>query len=592
MSPLRTVLASALAALALAGTAYGAAPSSVTLSPSTAIKRAGTERCVMATVRDASDNPVPRVLVRFSVAGANTASGQKWTGTLGRARFCYTGTKTGTDTITAFVDTDRDGAKDASEPSRQATTTYRNAAPARVGLVPATDQEFAETERCVVATVRDAFGNPVVRSRVRFLVRGANPRGVNVGTNAYGRAPFCYTGRDPGEDRISAFADWDSDGIRDSSEPVKTATKTWMPAPSAGIVGPETMVFDWSEDKCDSNDIPDLPARAFRDYRGQVQLISTHYRNRRLKGPSLGQLTHTCEVVMSSGRDPSPAHFNDYEWLASPYTLNGRRVFALVHNEYRGNLYPGCPSGSYRRCWYNSLTLAVSTDGGDSYGQAPAPGHRVASAAYRYLGDFGPIGIRSPSNIVSRPGGYYYALVWAMGYGAQEQGTCLIRTKWLGAPSSWRAWGGYGFGVRFANPYTEDVVPGRHDCKPVSWPQINVMTDSLTFNTYLNRFVLVGARGKTLPGGRTVYGFYFSQSRDLIHWSERKLIKETELMWTYRCGDQDPLAYPSILDPASTSRNFETTGKRVWLFFTRLHYVSCRQTLDRDLLRVPLEFQK
>jgi hypothetical protein len=584
--------ASALLALALVGTAYGAAPSSLTLGPPTAVKTAGTERCVMATVRDASENPVPHILARFSVAGANTASGRKWSGTLGKARFCYTGAKAGADTISAFADTDRDGTKDAGEPRGEATTIYRAAAAASLGLTPATDQEFARTERCVTATVRDAFRNPVRRKGIRFSITGANPKRGNRATNIHGRASFCYMGRQAGEDRIAAHGDWDWDGTKDPNEPVRAASKTWMPAPSARIVGPETMVFDWSQDKCDSNDIPDLPARAFRDYRGRVQLIATHYRNRRLTGPSLGQLTHTCEVVMPSGHDPDPANFNNHEWIAAPYTLNGKKIFALVHNEHRGNLYPGCPSGNYIRCWYNSLTLAVSTNGGDAYGQVSAPAHLVASAGYRYLGDFGPIGILTPSNIVHRPGGYYYALIRAAGHGAQARGTCLMRTKRLDVPGSWRAWGGRGFGVRFANPYTASVVPEDHDCKPVSYPQIDVMTDSLTFNTYLDRFVVVGGSTKKLTGGKTVGGFYFSQSRDLVHWSERKLIKPTPLYWTRKCDDPDALAYPSVLDPASTSRNFETVGKRAYLYFTRRHYEGCDGTLDRDLLRVPIEFQK
>jgi hypothetical protein len=85
---------------------------------------------------------------------------------------------------------------------------------------------------------------------------------------------------------------------------------------------------------------------------------------------------------------------------------------------------------------------------------------------------------------------------------------------------------------------------------------------------------------------------YFSLSKDLIHWSERRLIREAELPWTYRCGDHNPILYPSLLDPGSQSRNFETTGRHPYLYFTRLNYSSCEMTADRDLLRVPVELGK
>ena len=52
------------------------------------------------------------------------------------------------------------------------------------------------------------------------------------------------------------------------------------------------------------------------------------------------------------------------------------------------------------------------------------------------------------------------------------------------------------------------------------------------------------------------------------------------------------MIYGSVLDPDSTSRNFETSGRHPYLYFTRLHYKACVQTLDRDLVRVPIQFSK
>jgi hypothetical protein len=81
-------------------------------------------------------------------------------------------------------------------------------------------------------------------------------------------------------------------------------------------------------------------------------------------------------------------------------------------------------------------------------------------------------------------------------------------------------------------------------------------------------------------------------SDDLIRWHGRRLLAEVELISTFRCGDLSPVVYPSLLDPRSQSRNFETTGRRPYLYFIRFHNKACRDTLDRDLVRVPVEISK
>jgi hypothetical protein len=357
----------------------------------------------------------------------------------------------------------------------------------------------------------------------------------------------------------------------------------------------EEIVFDWSESACEPADIPDTPARAFRDDQGRVQLIASHYVNRRMAGPGLNHLTHDCAAIMSSQYDPNPAMFNDREWIHSTYTPDGTRIFALVHDEYQGHTHPGqCPSGEYTKCWYNAVTLAVSTDGGASYNHAPPPAHLVASIPYPYESDSGPAGIFQPSNIVRNPAdGYYYTLLRVQRYGAQPQGTCVMRTTDLADPKSWRAWDGSGFDVRFINPYLGvDEHHGDHVCQPVSYEQIQLMVESLTFNTYLDKYLLVGTASGPGRPGEMASGIYYSTSEDLIHWTPRRLIMEVESRHTYRCGDPNPVAYPSVLDPDSTSRNFETTGKEAYLYFTRSNYQSCRETLDRDLVRIPIEFSK
>jgi hypothetical protein len=362
------------------------------------------------------------------------------------------------------------------------------------------------------------------------------------------------------------------------------------------ITGLEETIFDWSQDACAPDDIPDIPARAFRDAQGRVQLIASHYTNRRMSGPDLDHLLRDCGVVMPSSYNPDPAMFDDREWIHSPYTLDGTTVFALVHDEYQGHTHPGrCPSGEYFACWYNAVTLAVSTDGGASFEHAtPPPNNLVAGIPYPYVPDSGPAGIFQPSNIVhNADDDHYYALLRVQQHQAQPQGTCVMRTTDLADPGSWRAWGGSGFDVRFIDPYLEpDDRPQDHICRPVSHDEIQLMVESLTFNTYLDRFLLVGTAVEQDREGDTVSGIYYSTSDDLIHWTPREMIAEVENRETYRCGDPDPVAYPSVLDPDSSSRNFETTGKRAYLYFTRFNYESCKETFDRDLVRAPIEFSK
>ncbi len=374
-------------------------------------------------------------------------------------------------------------------------------------------------------------------------------------------------------------------------------------AETVEVTGPEEIVFDWSQSACEPADIPDMPVRAFRDAQGSIQLIASHYVNRRMTGPDLDDLAHECAVIMPSHYDPDPAEFNDREWIHSAYTPDGTEVFALIHNEYQGHTHPGqCPSGEYVECWYNAVTLAVSTNGGESYDHARPPTHLVASIPYDYEPDSGRAGIFQPSNIVyNTTDGYYYALLRLALYQDQSrggQGTCVMRTTDLADPTSWRAWDGTEFDVRFINPYLEpDESPQNHTCQPVSSDEIGLMVESLTFNTYFNRFLLVGiataqdrSRGKVGGDGEAVSGIYYSLSDDLIHWTPRKLVMEVETRSSYQCGDPDPISYPSVIDPESSSRNFETTGKQVYLYFTRFNYESCQQTLDRDLIRIPIEF--
>jgi hypothetical protein len=358
-------------------------------------------------------------------------------------------------------------------------------------------------------------------------------------------------------------------------------------AAAIDVVGPPQTVFDWSSDACEAQHIPDLPVRAFRDERARVQLILPHSVNRRMIGPDLDRVAVDCTVIMRSTGNPDPAAFDDREWIASVYTEDGRSVAALIHDEYHGDEHPGrCPTGVYERCWYNAVTFARSSDGGRSFQQPPTPDGPIAGSPRRYAPDVGPSGAFAPSNIVRNPDdGLYYAIVKVMEPEDGVRGSCVMRTANPADPSSWRAWDGTGFEFEFVNPYEATTS---ETCALVATPEISEMRESLTYNTYLDRFLLVGLSAAGPARGELVTGVYFSLSSDLIHWTPRRLLMEAEAKSSFECGDADPIAYPSLLDPSSRSRTFETTGRHPYLYYTQFHYSDCASTLDRDLVRVPV----
>jgi hypothetical protein len=223
-------------------------PATLALSPKTAIGKAGSEHCVTATVTDASGSPAPNVEVVFSVGRATLAvplaSGTVTTGATGQATFCYTGTKVGTDTITAFADTDGSGGRNAGEPGDTASNTYEAAAPYALTLSPKTATNPVATRDCVTATVEDRFQNRVAGVAVVFTVTGAVNTGGSQPADQRGQATFCYVGptslfdgtmrRDT--DTITAFADSNGNSSHDAGEPSDTATKQWAAGPAATLV--------------------------------------------------------------------------------------------------------------------------------------------------------------------------------------------------------------------------------------------------------------------------------------------------------------------------------------------------------------------
>lgn len=361
--------------------------------------------------------------------------------------------------------------------------------------------------------------------------------------------------------------------------------------PGLEIAGEWQVVFNWRKDRCTTQDtIPDLPARAWRDSGGMINLTIAHTPTYRMTGKDFDSLKMDCTPILRSAYDSDPASFANHEWIASTYTEDGKTVHALAHNEFQGNGELGdvCPSGEYIQCWYNTITLMTSVDGGKTFHHAlPPPGHLVANFPQKYVPDGGVFGAFSPSNIIKKDGNYY-AFFKLQTYVIESQRACLMRTDDLSDPASWRFWNGKAFAGTFADPYRKmDIFQSAHTCAAIGPDTIAQMFEGITWNTYLDKYVLVGTTSDPTKTPNR-FGFYYALSDDLIHWDRRKILLEVPLPWTVARPADTNYLYPTLIDPDSQTRNFETTGKTAYLFFTRNN--DGHTSLDRDLIRVPVHF--
>ncbi|GJE19466.1 hypothetical protein [Methylobacterium marchantiae] len=360
------------------------------------------------------------------------------------------------------------------------------------------------------------------------------------------------------------------------------------PLSALTLVGGPTTIFKAGRDACDGADVPDASARAFRDSSGDVAVFGMHYRNRVLRGPSLDQLKLDCAVVLESGEKADPAAYDDRSWITATWTDDGVAVSALVHHEYQANEHEGrCKSKVYIECWYNTIVVATSGDGGRSFGRTEPP-TVVAGAPFRQeVGQGRQRGFFNPSNIVA-DGRWRYVLIattgWSTGGDDQSAGVCLFRTDKPSDPSRWRAWTGLGFTASFPDPYTKPTLLSE-TCKPLEpFPApVGALVRHRATGAWIA--VFMAAAGGRFPES----GFYWTTSRDLLTWDQPRLLLGGSTLYDDPCKAKgDLIAYPSLLDPRATGRNFDDARDTAYLTYVTLRREGCTVTSDRDLVRRPL----
>lgn len=350
------------------------------------------------------------------------------------------------------------------------------------------------------------------------------------------------------------------------------------------VSGDPEVVFSWSDERCETWDIPDTPARAWRDAEGHAHVVAGSERTRASAGPDLDQVTRDCDVLYQATGNPDPAAIDEHAWIHSIHTNDGKRVIALVHEEYHAETDLPCATEVSGSCWRNAVVEVVSDDGGRTFRRNGLS--LVAGLPYRFDGEQGArSGYFNPSNIIERDG-YLYVFVWASDYGAQRRGPCLLRRPVDGAAGDWRAWDGTDFTTRFVDPYREAISdPADHVCAPI--PGVGSVISSVVA-TYDGRFIALTPTTRSNEDGLRVSGIYWLESTDLLTWSTPDLLLPVPLLWRHGCDEEDVYAYPSLIDPTSPSRTFATIGDRPWLYLSQISLVDCRAGPDRNLVRFPI----
>ncbi|CAB9517857.1 expressed unknown protein [Seminavis robusta] len=357
--------------------------------------------------------------------------------------------------------------------------------------------------------------------------------------------------------------------------------------------------------RCHQIDVPDIPTRAFAEtnnnhQHNKIHMIQGSTEYHIMTGSSLLDVKRNCDIAFNKTANPDPSQFAANEFLDSPVAFpnNNGTVVAISHTEFPGNRYDQCPlPKAYPHCWTVTMGLMISHDFGRTWAHArPPPHHLVAAVPYQYNATQLASGWGDPSNILRSPlnDGYYYMAAWNRNtVGLQSAGVCMMRTKTLMDPSSWRGWNGHDYSVSFVSPYVswrgwngidyaesfvspypspkdDEFDPAHHICTV-----LDVDTSQLD-PTQCNPFGLVWSPSLELFlltwGCLNGYGpFYVTTSTDLIHWSAPQHLYDKSMLPLGVAKNVTSMHYPNLMDVAAPDQfgdaNYNTIGATPHLFW-------------------------
>ncbi|MBI2567329.1 MAG: hypothetical protein HYV63_09890 [Candidatus Schekmanbacteria bacterium] len=383
-------------------------------------------------------------------------------------------------------------------------------------------------------------------------------------------------------------------------------------------LGSKEIVYDWELSHCRLEDLPDVVPQFFRNHLGELILVAAGPpKNFISVGSSPANLIRDCTGAMDSEENTDVTVMKPNQWISSTYTTDGATVHALIHDEYHDPFAAACSPGVFspaNPCWYNAISSARSTDGGHTFVQPASPSHLVAPFPFKWdpkpLAPDWPLtyppayGYMEPSNIIRHQSdGFYYAMFRRndIDYGGSK--TCIMRTADLSDAASWRAWDGAGFELKMVNPYEEELPdPASQLCAPIAKATIGEMHSNLSYNTYFNEYMLVGADVLPDQDGEVRCGFWFSLSPDLITWEEPRFLLEFFAPFAPCDANSDVpgIGYPRIVDFNAPDPNFEITGQEGWLVYAADGYGDGNQgpynpdfggAFDTDVVRRPIRFE-
>jgi hypothetical protein len=260
-----------------------------------------------------------------------------------------------------------------------------------------------------------------------------------------------------------------------------------------------------------------------------------------------------------------------------------------VHDEFHAGdhsqhpLVPAslCKNGDPRACWFSSLISVKSRDAGRSFERITSPARPngiVVAGPVRYAADAGAQGAPAHRHIIEKDGFWY-----TMPACACARGKCVYRSDNISNPDSWKGWDGAAYSVPVFDPYSEPPLSNA-SIKAHCPKAVNTrLSGGLNYLSVVGEFVVLGTVLNEDKFGEVAY----QSSKDLIAWSDP--VSLIRLNHTAGIRDGKGALYPTMLDPASSRRNFDRFGSAGHIYWTEF---ACSNPAgacwERDVVRRPL----